>query len=64
MTNIYVPPPVETKADIQKKIEIEAQNLMYFEYMPKEQAFKEATQYVENKYKDVVLKLKQVGEYK
>ncbi len=63
MTNLYVPPPVETKADIQKKIEIEAQNLMYFEYMEKEQAFKAAKQYVENKYKDVVLNLKKIGEY-
>jgi hypothetical protein len=64
MIDTYVPPPVETKDDIQKKIEIEAQNLMYFEYMDKDQAFKEARKYVENKYKDVVLKLKQAGEYK
>lgn len=59
----YVPKKVETKADIDKQIEIEAANLMYFQYMKKEEAFKEATTYIEEKYKDVVLDLKNKGLY-
>ncbi len=59
----YVPKPVETVADIEKKIEIEAQNLMYFEYKHKEEAFKEAKIYIEEKYKDVVANLKAQGLY-
>lgn len=60
----YVPKPVETFADIEKKIEIEAQNLMYFEYKNKDEAFKEAQIYIEEKYKDVVSRLKEQGLYK
>ncbi len=60
----YVPKPVETFADIEKKIEIEAQNLMYFEYKNKDEAFKEAKIYIEEKYKDVVSRLKEQGLYK
>lgn len=60
----YVPKPVETFADIEKKIEIEAQNLMYFEYKNKYEAFKEAKIYIEEKYKDVVCRLKEQGIYK
>lgn len=63
MTYTYIPKPVETIADIEKKIEIEAQNLMYFEYKNKEEAFREARIYIENKYKDVVSKLKSQGIY-
>lgn len=59
----YKPRTVETKADIDKKIEIEAQNLMYFEYKNKDEAFKEARLYIEEKYKDVVENLKQQGKY-
>ncbi len=59
----YKPHTVENKADINKKIEIEAQNLMYFEYKNKEEAFKEARIYVENKYKDIVDELKKQGKY-
>ena len=40
-----------TEAEIEKKIEIEAQNLMYFEHMKKEEAFKKAKEYVYNKYR-------------
>lgn len=59
----YVPRPVTTKADINKKIEIEAANLMHFEFKHKEEAFKEARAYVEAKYKDVVAELKNQGMY-
>ncbi len=59
----YVPSPVATKEDIDKKIEIESANLMYFEYKNKNEAFKEARLYIENKYQDVVLKLKSQGLY-
>lgn len=63
MSYTYIPKPVETKADIDKKIEIEAQNLMYFEYMKKDEAFKEARTYIEEKYKDVVENLRKQGLY-
>lgn len=63
MTYVYVAPKVETKDDIIKKIEIEAQNLMYFEYMKKDEAFREAKKYVEQKYDDIVQKLKSEGKY-
>jgi len=59
----YVAKKVETKADIDKQIEIEAANLMYFQYMKKEEAFKEATIYIEEKHKDIVLSLKNKGLY-
>lgn len=39
-----------SQADFDKKVEIEAQNLMYFEYMKKEKAFDQARQYVESKF--------------
>lgn len=63
MNYVYVAPKVETKDDLNKKIEIEAQNLMYFEHMKKDEAFKEAKNYIESKYKDVVQKLKTEGKY-
>lgn len=59
----YVPHPVETKDDINKQIEIEAANLMYFEYMKKDEAFKEAKKYIENKYQSVIEQLKAQGKY-
>lgn len=54
---------VETKEDIEKQIEIEAAHLMYFEYKKKEEAFKEAKQYIETKYQSVVDSLKAQGQY-
>lgn len=59
----YVPCPVTTKADIDKQIEIEAANLMYLEFKRKEEAFKEAKIYIENKYKALVEELKSQGQY-
>ena len=59
----YFAPVVSTKADVEKKVEIEAINLMYFNYMGKEEAFKEARLYVESKYKDVVEKLRHSKQY-
>ena len=36
--------------EFEKKVEIEAANLMYFEYMKKEEAFAKAQNYVDEKY--------------
>ena len=36
--------------EFEKKVEIEAANLMYFEYMKKEEAFAKAKVYVNEKY--------------
>lgn len=59
----YVQCPVTTKADIDKKIEIEAANLMHLEFKHKDEAFKEAKYYIENKYKSLVEELKSQGKY-
>ncbi len=37
-------------AEFEKRVEIEAQNLMYFEYKDKRQAFDEARQYISSKF--------------
>lgn len=63
MTN-YVPRVVETVADLEKKIEIEAANLMYFDRLTKEEAFASAKKYIDEKYKDVVEKLRNEGKYR
>jgi hypothetical protein len=63
ITMSYVPKTVATKADIDKKIEIEAANLMHFDFKSKDDAFKEAKIYIENKYQDVVAHLKNQGLY-
>ena len=47
MNTIYKAPPVETKADIVKQIEIERENLVYFNYMSKEEAYKQAKTTIE-----------------
>ena len=36
--------------EFEKRVEIEAANLMYFEYMRKEKAFEEARTYIETKF--------------
>lgn len=36
--------------EFKKRIEIEAQNLMYFEYMNEREAFRQAKEYVETKF--------------
>jgi hypothetical protein len=36
--------------EFEKKVEIEAANLMYFEYMKKEEAFTKAKSFVNEKY--------------
>ncbi len=37
-------------AEFEKRVEIEAQNLMYFDYMRKDKAFEAARVYVESKF--------------
>ena len=37
-------------AEFEKRVEIEAANLMYFDYMRKEKAFDEARAYIESKF--------------
>jgi hypothetical protein len=41
---------VITPAEFEKRVEIEAQNLMYFEYMKKQESFAKARQTVAEKY--------------
>ncbi len=41
---------VISSAEFEKRVEIEAQNLMYFEYKDKRQAFEEARVYVSSKF--------------
>jgi hypothetical protein len=36
--------------EFEKRVEIEAANLMYFEYMRKEKAFEQARAYIESKF--------------
>lgn len=36
--------------EFEKRVEIEAANLMYFEYMRKEKAFDESRKYIESKF--------------
>jgi len=59
----YIHRAIKTKLDIEKQIEIEMANLMYFEYKNKDEAYKEAKVYIEKKYKDVIDKLKAQGKY-
>ena len=59
----YVPSTITSKEDIDKQIEIETANLMYFEYKNKAQALKEATTYIQEKYKVIIEDLKQKGQY-
>lgn len=37
-------------AEFEKRVEIEAANLMYFDYMRKEKAFEQARAYIESKF--------------
>lgn len=39
-----------SSAEFEKRVEIEAANLMYFEYMKKEKAFEQAREYVTTKF--------------
>jgi hypothetical protein len=41
---------VISTAEFEKRVEIEAANLMYFDYMRKDKAFDEARVYVESKF--------------
>lgn len=59
----YKLPPVETKLDLIKKIEIERENLVYFNYMKKEEAYRQAKQHVEQKYAHLVDELRKKGQY-
>lgn len=38
-------------AEFEKRVEIEAANLMYFEYMKKDEAFKVAREYVSDNFR-------------
>ena len=49
MTTQTTKTPV-TAAEFEKRVEIEAQNLMYFDHMKKEKAFDEARQTVSQKF--------------
>ncbi len=40
-------------AEFEKKVEIEAQNLMYFDHMKKEKALEKAREYVGSKFQAV-----------
>ena len=40
-------------AEFEKKVEIEAQNLMYFEHMKKEKAFDQARVFIGSKFQAV-----------
>lgn len=39
-----------SKAEFEKRVEIEAANLMYFDRLKKEEAFKQAREYVKRKF--------------
>jgi hypothetical protein len=39
-----------SQEEFEKRVEIEAQNLMYFEYKDKRRAFDESRQYVDSKF--------------
>lgn len=39
-----------SRAEFEKRIEIEAINLMYFERLKKEEAFKQAKEYIKTKF--------------
>jgi len=39
-----------SQAEYEKRVEIEAANLMYFEYMKKAEAFEEARKYIATKF--------------
>jgi hypothetical protein len=45
-----IPKKVVSYSEFEKRVEIEAANLMYFEYMNKEQAFEEARKYIKTKF--------------
>jgi len=44
------PKKIISLQEFEKRVEIEAQNLMYFEYKDKKEAFTEARKYVSSKY--------------
>jgi len=44
---------VVSTAEFEKRVEIEAANLMYFDYMRKEKAFEAAREYIESKFQAV-----------
>lgn len=48
--NIVVGKKEISSAEFEKRVEIEAQNLMYFDYMDKRKAFEEARNYVSTKF--------------
>ena len=50
MQEVELDKKVISHAEFEKRVEIEAQNLMYFEYMKKEKAFDQARQYVGTKF--------------
>ncbi len=50
MTEVTNEVKVITKAEFDKRVEIEISNLVYFERMKKEKAIEKAVQYVGSKY--------------
>ncbi|NCQ51630.1 hypothetical protein GW796_06995 [archaeon] len=56
-------PIVKTKEDIDKKIQMEFEHLVYFEFKNKKDAMKEAKEIIESQYKAVINKLIEEGKY-
>ena len=56
-------PIVKTKEDIDKKIQMEFEHLVYFEFKNKKDATKEAKEIIESQYKAVINKLIEEGKY-
>lgn len=50
MTEVSTDKKMVSIAELEKRVEIEAANLMYFDYMRKEKAFEHARTYVESKF--------------
>jgi hypothetical protein len=50
MTEVSTDKKMVSTAEFEKRVEIEAVNLMYFDYMRKEKAFEESRRYIESKF--------------
>ncbi len=50
MSEAQIEKKVVSNAEFEKRVEIEAANLMYFEYMEKRKAFEEARAYISTKF--------------
>jgi hypothetical protein len=50
MTEVSTNKKMVSTAEFEKRVEIEAANMMYFDYMRKEKAFEQARAYIESKF--------------